>query len=111
MSFFSGSRVAKTRLIIFLIIILVVSAVFFVLLNKEKTSLNDTSLEGIVNEDSIVEEERDISDDEEVFCTMDAKICPDGSYVGRQGPDCEFSPCPGEVESSEDVELIELFVE
>ncbi|MFH1095063.1 MAG: hypothetical protein V1728_02500 [Candidatus Micrarchaeota archaeon] len=25
---------------------------------------------------------------------MDAKICPDGSAVGRQGPDCEFAPCP-----------------
>ena len=28
-------------------------------------------------------------------CTMEAKQCPDGSYVGRQGPNCEFSPCPG----------------
>lgn len=27
-------------------------------------------------------------------CTMDAKICPDGSSVGRAGPNCEFSPCP-----------------
>lgn len=27
-------------------------------------------------------------------CTMEAKICPDGSAVGRTGPDCEFSPCP-----------------
>jgi hypothetical protein len=32
----------------------------------------------------------------EVFCTMDAKICPDGSGVGRVGPNCEFAPCPGE---------------
>lgn len=31
---------------------------------------------------------------EEVFCTMDAKICPDGSGVGRVGPNCEFAPCP-----------------
>ena len=30
-----------------------------------------------------------------VACTMDAKICPDGSAVGRIGPDCEFAPCPG----------------
>lgn len=30
-----------------------------------------------------------------VMCTMDAKQCPDGSYVGRGGPKCEFSPCPG----------------
>ena len=28
-----------------------------------------------------------------VACTMDAKICPDGSYVGRSGPDCKFV-CP-----------------
>ena len=31
-----------------------------------------------------------------VACTMDAKLCPDGSAVGRTGPDCEFPPCPGE---------------
>lgn len=30
-----------------------------------------------------------------VACTMEARACPDGSYVGRQGPNCEFSPCPG----------------
>lgn len=28
-----------------------------------------------------------------VACTMEAKICPDGSAVGRTGPKCEFSPC------------------
>ncbi|MGV8086728.1 MAG: DUF333 domain-containing protein [Candidatus Woesearchaeota archaeon] len=31
---------------------------------------------------------------EAVACTMDAKICSDGSAVGRTGPNCEFSPCP-----------------
>lgn len=34
-------------------------------------------------------------DPEQVFCTMEAKLCPDGSYVGRSGPNCEFDPCPG----------------
>ena len=29
-----------------------------------------------------------------VACTMEAKMCPDGSYVGRQGPNCEFAKCP-----------------
>lgn len=29
-------------------------------------------------------------------CTMEAKLCPDGSYVGRTGPTCEFTPCLGE---------------
>ncbi|HVU06612.1 MAG TPA: hypothetical protein VHE10_02390 [Candidatus Paceibacterota bacterium] len=32
---------------------------------------------------------------EQVFCTMDAKLCPDGSSVGRTGPNCEFAQCPG----------------
>jgi hypothetical protein len=27
-------------------------------------------------------------------CTMEAKICPDGTSVGREGPSCAFSPCP-----------------
>lgn len=30
-----------------------------------------------------------------VACTMEARICPDGTAVGRQGPNCEFAPCPG----------------
>lgn len=30
----------------------------------------------------------------EVGCTMEAKLCPDGSAVGRGGPRCEFATCP-----------------
>ncbi|MEK7596391.1 MAG: hypothetical protein AAB564_02505 [Patescibacteria group bacterium] len=33
---------------------------------------------------------------EAVFCTQEAKLCPDGSYVGRTRPNCEFALCPGE---------------
>ncbi len=29
-------------------------------------------------------------------CTLEARLCPDGSAVGRRGPNCEFTPCPGE---------------
>jgi hypothetical protein len=29
-----------------------------------------------------------------VACTTEAKLCPDGSYVGRTGPSCEFAACP-----------------
>lgn len=28
---------------------------------------------------------------EMVACTMDAMQCPDGRWVGRTGPNCEFS--------------------
>ena len=27
-------------------------------------------------------------------CTAEAKICPDGTAVGRGGPNCEFAECP-----------------
>ena len=29
-----------------------------------------------------------------VACTQEAKQCPDGSFVGRTGPNCEFAKCP-----------------
>lgn len=31
---------------------------------------------------------------EVVACTMEAKQCPNGSYVGRIAPFCEFEACP-----------------
>ena len=34
------------------------------------------------------------NNDNQVACTMDAKLCPDGSYVGRVAPNCDFAPCP-----------------
>ncbi|MEX1052666.1 MAG: hypothetical protein WEC80_02355 [Patescibacteria group bacterium] len=35
-----------------------------------------------------------VVDENTVFCTQEAKLCPDGSYVGREGPNCEFTQCP-----------------
>lgn len=30
------------------------------------------------------------------MCTLEAKQCPDGSYVGRDAANnCAFAPCPG----------------
>lgn len=34
-----------------------------------------------------------VTEEEPVACTADAMMCPDGSYVGRTGPDCQFV-CP-----------------
>lgn len=40
---------------------------------------------------------------EPVFCTLDAMMCPDGTYVGRTGPNCEFiCPSTGSSDSSGD---------
>lgn len=38
---------------------------------------------------------------EHIACTMDARVCPDGSAVGRVGPNCEFAPCPEESPESD----------
>jgi len=33
---------------------------------------------------------------DEVFaCTLDVRLCADGSHVGRTGAACEFAACPG----------------
>lgn len=40
-------------------------------------------------------------DEKEIACTKEAKICPDGTAVKREGPDCEFPKCPGETEGQE----------
>lgn len=45
----------------------------------------------------------DSSSSEGVACTKEAKLCSDGSYVGRQGPNCEFTLCPGESSSASNI--------
>lgn len=40
-----------------------------------------------------------ISTPQPVVCTQEAKQCPDGSYVGRTGPQCQFADCPTDVPS------------
>lgn len=43
-------------------------------------------------------EDEDGGADQPVACTADAMLCPDGSYVGRTGPKCQFV-CPPIVSS------------
>ena len=38
-------------------------------------------------------------DNSEVACTLEAMVCPDGTTVGRTGPNCEFAACPGVTDS------------
>jgi hypothetical protein len=50
-------------------------------------SLSPTATPLSINNDSV-------SSPSGKACTMEAKICPDGSSVGRTGPNCEFTLCP-----------------
>lgn len=37
----------------------------------------------------------DRANDDQIACTLEAKLCPDGSYVGRNPQNnCEFNECP-----------------
>ena len=45
----------------------------------------------------------------EVVCTADAMLCPDGSYVGRSGPNCEFV-CP-EATSTPEISKIQTRIQ
>jgi len=42
---------------------------------------------------------------QEKACTMEAKICPDGSLVGRTGANCEFAVCPEIIVPKEETPL------
>jgi hypothetical protein len=39
------------------------------------------------------DQEGGIAPDNEVFCAQDVRECPDGSFVSRVPPSCEFAEC------------------
>lgn len=41
----------------------------------------------------------------EISCTAEARVCPDGSTVGRSGPKCEFSLCPRTILQTENIRI------
>ena len=67
---------------IFLIVVVAIGVVVAVLFFKNKEA---------------VAPENGSTTETPVFCTQDAKQCPDGSYVSRQSPKCEFAACPPSV--------------
>jgi len=48
---------------------------------------------------------------ENVVCTMEAKKCPDGSFVSRTWPNCEFTPCPNTKTTSWEPSIKEILEE
>lgn len=45
-----------------------------------------------------------------IQCTLEAKLCSDGSAVGRTGPNCEFAKCPDEIINLDDQTLVEKYL-
>lgn len=58
-------------------------------------ALDSVDIEGVF---SVTDSLMILGDEDEPYaCDADAKLCSDGSYVGRQGPECEFAACPSPV--------------
>lgn len=64
--------------------------------SKNKNALLAIAVVFLIGGISYITWSKFLSEPEPVFCTQEAKLCPDGSYVGRTGPKCEFAACPGE---------------
>ena len=73
---------SNTTLKVIIIALVVLFAGYLVYTNLANPASTDTT------------ENNNSTTTEPVACTMEAKLCPDGSYVGRSGPKCEFAPCP-----------------
>ncbi len=74
-------RISKLHIALILILVAVVAfAVFSDHANHDNRSNNGT-----------------------VACTTDAKICPNGTTVGRIAPDCEFAPCSSDSDDNGEI--------
>lgn len=74
--------VLTSALIIFIALVAVLSIVALSLSHKAKPSANGNTNSRVALNTNFR------------ACTDEAKICPDGTAVGRTGPNCEFAPCP-----------------
>lgn len=78
---------------IIIVLVLLIAGSLLIAQNKQSEFADDTN-------------SKPNQEGEATFCTMDAMMCPDGSYVGRTGPNCEFV-CPA-AESSVDPNSAEM---
>ena len=62
-------------------------------------------LAGVLSYITSNNDSEEVVEDEGVMCAMDAMMCPDGTYVGRTGPNCEFV-CPDSGRVEKDVSVI-----
>ena len=65
---------SKTKTCVIIVAIIIVIAAIFMFVTKNPKNAGQTNSGGGI-------------------CAMDAMQCPDGSYVGRTGPNCQFV-CP-----------------
>jgi len=72
--------------ILIVIILVVVGGFFWLERGKDAAPVPDIATNDIFDLPPAI--------DKPVACTKDAKVCPDGSVVGRVAPSCNFTECP-----------------
>lgn len=93
---------SSQSMIIVVVFLAIFSLIVFYVFSMQRSSVqNQTELtpDSVITPSPVVPNGQEEQDDQ-VFCTLDAQVCPDGSYVGRVPPSCEFAPCP-EADASE----------
>jgi len=59
------------------------------------------SFQSQFNNDSLIKSKTPSQDKgNDVVCTQEVKLCPDGNAVARVFPNCEFAPCPNQKKST-----------
>ena len=84
-----------SKVIIICSTILILISLFLVVYLVNKTA-GERLLNNSQNQEDVTGQvDSNVDKDEEntIQCTQDVMKCPDGSYVGRNPPDCKFSPC------------------
>lgn len=75
--------------IIIVLVILGISAYFTFQKAKEFSSQQNNQAQT-----PAVSQEQNTIQNQQTVCTQEAKQCPDGSFVSRTGPNCDFAECP-----------------
>lgn len=82
----------RSKNLFILVVILFIGAIF-ILLAEYFFEIQPNNLIACPEETIEPCEDENLETLDFVACTMDAKECPDGSFVGRGGSDCEFAEC------------------
>jgi hypothetical protein len=67
---------------------------FLEIIKAPISGVEDVPEEGVVESPS-ENPDTPVESPDQVMCPMDAKQCPDGSFVSRVAPSCAFAECPG----------------
>ncbi|GEM_PF-2016382 len=78
-------------------LVLVSLAIFYILVispnEKDKKEMRGAQQEKVLEKTEKEVGEQEPKEDDVVFCTQEVRRCPDGSFVGRIPPKCNFAPC------------------